>query len=116
MKILNESRGTVLADEAEVADSFWRRLKGLMGRSHLPAGSGLVIEPNNSVHTFWMRFPIDVVFVDRAGRVVGLVPNLLPNYPFAGARRARRTIELPAGTIAASATQLGDQIDVRLAA
>jgi uncharacterized membrane protein (UPF0127 family) len=59
-----------------------------------------------------MRFAIDVVFVDRADRVVGLAPNMPPNRPYAGARGARRTIELPAGTIAASATQLGDQLKI----
>jgi uncharacterized membrane protein (UPF0127 family) len=87
-----------------------------MFRAQFAEGGGLVIEPNSSVHTFWMRFPIDVVFVDRTDRVVGLVPDMPPNRPFAGARGARRTIELPAGTIAASATQLGDQLEMHLVA
>ncbi len=115
-QIVNLTRGTVLAQRAERARSFMARLRGLMFRSHLPAGSGLVIEPNNNVHTFWMRFAIDVVFVDGADRVVGLVPAMPPNRPYAGARRARRTIELPAGTIAASGTHLGDQFALHLVA
>jgi hypothetical protein len=110
MRILNRSRRTVLAERAEVATSFWSRLKGLMGRQSLLPGSGLVIEPNNSVHTFWMRFPIDVIFVDRAGVVVGLREGMPPNRPFAGALRAHRTLELPAGTIARSGTQRSDQL------
>lgn len=110
MKLVNETRGTVLAERAEVARSFWARLIGLMGRTGLPDGGGLVIEPNGSVHTFWMRFPIDVIFTDREGVVVGMREAMPPNRPFAGARRAHRTLELPAGTIAATATQRGDQL------
>src|SRR3712207_1586105 len=84
MKIVNETRNTTLAERADVARSYWGRLRGLMGRRELPEGSGLVIEPNNSVHTFWMRVPIDVVFVDRDGSVVGLREAMPPNRPFAG--------------------------------
>ena len=110
MKVINESRGTTLAGNAEVARSFWSRLVGLMGRRELPAGSGLVVEPSGSVHTFWMRFPIDVIFVDRANRIVGLREVMPPNRPFAGAWRAHRTVELPAGTIRESGTRKGDQL------
>jgi uncharacterized protein len=108
LKISNTSRATVLADRAELAATFWRRLWGLMGRAPLGDGEGLVIVPNGSVHTFWMRFPIDVVFVDKAGVVVGLREAMPPNRPYAGARRAYRTIELPAGVIGRTGTQRGD--------
>jgi uncharacterized membrane protein (UPF0127 family) len=57
-----------------------------------------------------MRFPIDVVFVDRQDHVVGLVNAMPPNRPYAGARRARRTVELPAGTIVRTQTAIGDQL------
>lgn len=113
--IFNRSRHTTIARRAERAQSFWARLRGLMFRKHLDADSGLVIEPNKSVHTFWMRFPIDVIFVDRSDRVVGLAPRLVPHRPYAGARDAWRTIELPAGAIERSATQLGDQLELQLA-
>ncbi len=111
--ISNLSRQTIIARRAERAQSFWARLRGLMFRTHLDADGGLVIEPNSSVHTFWMRFPIDVIFVDRSDRVVGLSPRLAPHRPYAGARGAWRTIELPAGTIERSATQLGDQLEMQ---
>lgn len=106
--ITNTTRNTVVAERAERASSFLARLRGLMFRSSLPGNGGMVIEPNSSVHTFWMRFPIDVVFVDRQDRVVGIVPAMPPNRPYAGARGAHRTIELPVGAIGASTTQLGD--------
>ncbi len=108
VRIVNVTRGTIIASRAEQARSFWARLRGLMFRAALPEGGGLVIEPNTSIHTFWMRFPIDVIFVDRANRVVGLVAAMPPNRPYAGARGAHRTVELPAGCIAASATTIGD--------
>ncbi len=110
MRIMNETRATTLADQAAVAQSYWGRLRGLMGRAELPLGAALIIEPNNSVHTFWMRFAIDVIFVDRAGTIVGLREAMPPNRPFAGAWRAVRTVELPAGVIRSTGTQRGDQL------
>ena len=110
MQIINESRGTVLADRATVARSFWARFWGLMGRRELPPGEALVFNRNSSVHTFWMRFPIDVVFTDRADVVVGLREAMPPYRPYAGARGAYRTVELPAGTIAQTGTARGDQL------
>ena len=114
-RIVNTTRQTVLASRAERARSYWARLRCLIFRHCFPDDGGLVIEPNNSVHTFWMRFPIDVVFVDRHDRVVGLVEAMPPNRPFAGARRARRTIELPAGTIARTQTEQGDTLVIEAA-
>ena len=110
IRITNESRGTLLAERAEMAASFWSRLRGLMGRAELPAGSGLSLEPNGSVHTFWMRFAIDVIFTDRAGRIVGMRSAMPPNRPYAGAWRAHRTVELPAGVIENSESRIGDQL------
>ena len=110
MQIINESRGTVLADRAVVARSFWARLRGLMGRRELPAGEALIFNRNNSIHTFWMRFPIDVIFTDREGVVVGMREAMPPHRPFAGARGAYRTVELPAGMIAQTQTARGDRL------
>ncbi|CAA9310317.1 MAG: hypothetical protein AVDCRST_MAG93-5178 [uncultured Chloroflexia bacterium] len=110
MKISNESRAILLAARAEVAKSFWSRLWGLMGRASLPHDTALVIVPNSSVHTFWMRFPIDVIFVDRNDIVVGLREAMPPNRPYAGAWKAYRTIELPAGVIQRTGTQRGDRL------
>lgn len=110
MKISNTTRGTILAERAEVARSFWARLVGLMGRRTLPEGGGLIIQPNGSIHTFWMRFAIDVIFVDRNDIVVGLREAMPPNRPYAGARHAYRTIELPTGAIRKSDTHRDDKL------
>ncbi|MFV9503196.1 MAG: DUF192 domain-containing protein [Oscillochloridaceae bacterium umkhey_bin13] len=100
----------MLADSCAEARSFLARGKGLMGHPGLAPGEGLLIDPCSSVHSFFMRFPIDVVFADAQHRVVGLTVAMAPNRPFAGAWRARYVVELPAGTIAATATALGDQL------
>ena len=110
MKIVNHTRGTAVAGDAGVARSFWRRLRGLIGERELPEGHGLVFPRNGSVHTFWMRFPIDVLFADREGVVVGLREAMPPNRPYAGARRAYWTIELPAGTIRRTGSRHGDRL------
>ena len=110
MRITNETRGTTLADRAVVASNFFTRLRGLMFRRELPAGEALVFNRNSSVHTFWMRFPIDVLFTDRQDVVVGFREAMPPHRPYAGARGAYRTVELPAGTIAQTGTQHGDQL------
>ncbi len=110
MKIINETRGTTLAEQADVARSFWSRLRGLSFRRQLLAGSGLVFHANNSVHTFWMRFPIDLIFADREGIVLGLREAMPPGRPFAGARGAYWTVELPTGVIRESGTERGDRL------
>lgn len=112
MRAVNVSRGTILAEECELARSFLARGRGLMGRPGLAAGAGMLIQPCSSVHTFFMRFPIDVIFLDRQRVVVGLQAAMPPNRPYAGAWRAHATLELPAGVIAATGTRIGDQIQI----
>jgi hypothetical protein len=106
---LNATRGVALASELEVATSLLARTRGLLGRSALPPGSGLLLDPCPSVHTWFMRFPIDVIFLDGKNRVVGLKHNLKP-FRMAGSWHGVRTLELPAGTIAATGTSAGDSV------
>lgn len=110
MRIRNLTRDTELASEARAARSFWSRLIGLLGRSSLPPGEALVLEPCNSIHTAFMRFTIDLVYVDRSGQVVKVVPELKPFRISGLLRGARSAIELPSGTIAHTGTAVGDQL------
>jgi uncharacterized membrane protein (UPF0127 family) len=112
IQIVNQTRDRLLADRGELARSFWARGRGLMGRAALPQGFALVIYPESSIHTFFMRVPIDVLFVSRHHQVVGLREAMPPGRPFAGVApwRGRYVIEMPAGVIAATGTQLGDQL------
>jgi hypothetical protein len=112
IRITNQTRRSIIAERGELARSFMSRLRGLMGRARLEDGCGLIIYPEWSIHTFFMRFPIDVLFVDRSDRVVAIVERLVPNRPYAGALGARYVIELPAGSIVISGTQVGDQLVV----
>lgn len=112
IQIINQTRNQVLAEQGELARSFVARGRGLMGRVALPASYALIIYPESSIHTFFMRVPIDVLFVDRNDRVIGLREAMPPSRPFAGVApwRGRYVIEMPAGVIAATSTALGDQL------
>ena len=110
MRVRNVTRDTDLADRATVADSFWRRLRGLLGRAGLEPGEGLVITPCTSVHMLGMSFPLDVRYVHRAGTVLTALPDLRPNQFGPVVWRSHLAVELPVGTIAATGTAPGDRI------
>ncbi|TMK95725.1 MAG: DUF192 domain-containing protein [Actinobacteria bacterium] len=86
-------------------------MRGLLGRSSLPSGEGLLLKPAGSVHTFFMRFPIDVVFLDRELQVVGVAPALR-TWRTAGKRGAKRALELAAGEAARHGIEPGDRLRV----
>ncbi|HET8630108.1 MAG TPA: DUF192 domain-containing protein [Thermomicrobiales bacterium] len=109
-RVVNESRGSVVAEAAEVARTWWARGKGLLGRRALPEGAGLVIEPCSSIHTWFMAFPIDVAFVAADGRVVRTAHAVRPWRVGPIARGARYVVELPAGTLARTGTEVDDRL------
>jgi uncharacterized membrane protein (UPF0127 family) len=100
----------VVCDPCVVADSFATRLRGLLGRRSLPAGEGMLIRRESSVHTFFMRFAIDVVFLDAEGRVLRVDENVGP-WRLKACRGARSVLELAAGASAGIAP--GDRIELR---
>jgi uncharacterized membrane protein (UPF0127 family) len=104
---LETAQGEVVAEHLEVADGFLRRGLGLMFRSELPAGHGLAISPCNSIHMFFMRFPLDVAFLDREGRVVRTYHGIRPWRASRIVRGAKSAVELPAGTLAAAGVETG---------
>jgi uncharacterized protein len=110
MIVRNLTRGRVLGTAVRRADTFGLRLLGLMFRQGLGAGEGLVIEPCSSVHSHFMRFPIDVLFLDAQWRVVHAIPAMAPWRFSPQVRGARRVLELAAG--AAGETAPGDQLEV----
>ena len=112
MKAVNHTTGNVLADNVSIADNLLSRMKGLLGRSTLPSGEGLWIKPCMGVHTFGMKFSIDVVFLDREKRVVELARVLRPNRMSLIYSKASSVLELPAGTIDATHTVPGDTIEI----
>lgn len=112
MEIRNPSRGTVLATRVRWATDASDRMRGLLDRTSFDAGEALVIDPCNSIHMFGMRFPIDAVFLDDADRVIFVHAAIRP-WRFTRIHfRARRCVELPAGTCARSGTVAGDQLSL----
>lgn len=95
---------------ADVADTARTRMVGLLGRDSLPHGQGLILEPCKLIHTFTMRFPIDVVFFDRKHRVTRAVRAVKPSRFAWGGLTARATLELPAGTLGRMHLPRGTQL------
>jgi uncharacterized membrane protein (UPF0127 family) len=110
LRVNNVTRNRLLADRAELAEHFGERLVGLMGRRSLAMGEGLHILPCNSIHTFFMRIPIDVAFLDAKGVIVKQFSALPPWRTTTVYVKARSVLELPAGTLEASGTREGDRL------
>lgn len=110
MRAVNRKNGAVLAERVERATSMRARLRGLLGRTSLPEGEALVIEPCSSIHTFFMRFAIDAAFVGKDGRVLRAIPDLRPWRATRVYPSAALVIELPAGTLQRTATAEGDAL------
>ena len=109
--IVNLTRGQCLC-VGTLADRPLQRMRGLIGRSGLPAGEGMLLRPAPSIHTAFMRFPIDAVFLDRDLRVLDIVEQLRP-WRTASRRRARAVLELAAGECARRGVEIGDRLGLR---
>ena len=112
MKIINQTKDTVLAKEVIIADTFLKRIKGLLGRKDFLPGEALIIKPCNSIHTFFMRFPIDVLFVDKDNRVLKALSSVKPFRLTSIYFQASFVIELPSGTIQSTLTCKGDTLQI----
>jgi hypothetical protein len=110
LQVTNRTRQTVLATRMEVAATASRRNKGLLGRERLDRGEGLWISPCESVHTFFMRFPIDLIYLDRQYRIRKLCSSV-PAWRLSACLSAHSVLELPAGTINETGTQRGDFLE-----
>jgi uncharacterized protein len=104
-----EDDGRVLCENCLLADSFARRLVGLLGRKELNPGDGIVLRPEWSIHTFFMRFPIDAVFLDKSLVVVGIEDAIDP-WRTAKQRGAKSVLELPAGESSRRGLAVGDRL------
>jgi uncharacterized membrane protein (UPF0127 family) len=107
--ILRRDDGTIVCERLTLADSPLPRLRGLLGREGLEPGEGLLLRPASSIHTFFMRFPIDAVFLDRALVVLGIADGVEP-WRAASRRGAKAVLELPAGERFRRGLEIGDQL------
>ncbi len=110
MNIVNGSKHLLIAEHVFEAQGFWARARGLIGRQSLAQGEALIIPHCQAIHMFFMRFSIDVIFVDRSKKVVGLVQNIKPFQLSPFFLNASCALELPSGVIERTNTSLGDQI------
>jgi len=108
--LTNLTRGRVLGTRIAVADRWWLRLRGLLGRPPLGAGGGVLLTPCRAVHTFGLSYPVDVAFLDRRGAVVALYHRLAPGNASRWHRAAVYALELPVGTLAMTETRQGDTL------
>ena len=112
MIVRNAAQNTTLGEAIEVAATAAQRVRGLLGKECLQDGQGLLFKNCASLHTFFMTFPIDIIYADRKGKVLKLAPAVKPFKLVAAPMRAFYAIELPAGAIEKSDTQVGDMITV----
>lgn len=108
--VVDETRRTVIAERMQRADTFMRRLVGLLGRDGLEADEALWISPCRGIHTMWMRFAIDAVFLDMDLKVVAVRENVAPWKSTGFIKGASSVLELPEGAIRRTALTIGDQI------
>lgn len=112
-QLMNKTKNKLVASEVIEAKSFWARTKGLLGRSSFPVGQALWIHHCNSIHTWFMKFPIDVIFLDHQLKVKAVHQNVKPwrlVFSFSG---AVSVIELSAGQLTNQVVEKGDLLDVR---
>ena len=110
LRVSNLTRKTEISNRLEVASSGAKRSKGLLGRKGLAAGEGLWIIPCEAVHTFFMQFPIDLIYIDRKNKVRKVRPSV-PAWRISGCLSAHSVLELPVGAIRNSHTEPGDILE-----
>ena len=115
VQVLNETRDHVLAEKAELAGNVWKLLVGLIPYRTLDEGGGMVFPRTGSIHTTFLRFPIDVMFLNRTGRVVGMRSQIRPFRIAWAPRGVYAAVELPVGILESAGCQLGDQVTIRTA-
>ena len=112
VQIFNVTKGVVIAQQAKLARTLGQRLKGLLGCSALGQDEALILKPCDSIHTFFMRFAIDVLFLDKNMQIIRLIPRIPPNRLSPIVWASLMAIELPTGKISQTNTQLGDIIGI----
>ncbi|MBI1881744.1 MAG: DUF192 domain-containing protein [Chloroflexi bacterium] len=110
MRVFNQTRNLPLVTQGRVANTFWLRLRGLLGVASLRDEEGLILVGEKSIHTLFMRFPIDVVYVDKSYKVIRADINMVPYRLGPFVVQSAYVVEMPIGIIANTATEVGDQL------
>jgi uncharacterized membrane protein (UPF0127 family) len=115
VRLTNRTRDVVLCDKCGVADNMFTRGRGLLGRSSLPQGEGLLLIPGSSIHMFRMKFALDIIFLTKENIVTDFVENIAPGKFYvakANSGKPHSAVEIPVGVIAQTGTQIGDQLAI----
>jgi uncharacterized membrane protein (UPF0127 family) len=112
LRVRNATRNTVLATSAEIADTSEKRRTGLLKHRSLPRGEGLLIAPCEGIHSFWMKFPFDALYLGRDNKVLKIRASMRP-WRISLCLRAYSVLELPAGTAAETGTVAGDRLELQ---
>ncbi len=110
MQVFNQTRNVLLIAQGRLANTFWTRLRGLLGAAPLQKGEGLILAGEKSIHTLFMGFAIDVVYLDKNYKIIRIDPNMVPYRLGPFITQSAYVLEMPVGTIAYTASQVGDQL------
>jgi uncharacterized membrane protein (UPF0127 family) len=112
--LINATKSSIIANKIIIADKFWTRMRGLIGRRDLKEDEGLLLAPCNAVHMMFMRFPIDVIFLDKDFIVVKIIENLKPWGASPIVRGSIQVIELGAGSVEKNGISTGDKLSLKM--
>lgn len=114
LRVHNRTRNTMLVTDGLVADTYWTRFVGLMGKRELKDGFGLLLKNESAIHSFGMRVPIDVAYLDANSKVLRVAPAMRAWRLGPLVRGVRDVLELPIGTLASSQTVQGDELALEI--
>jgi len=114
VQLVNKANGSILANNVEIAADFVKRLRGLLGRPGLNEGEAMLLYPCSSIHTFFMNFPIDALFIDRNAIVLKTIENMKPNRISPVIKKSYMVVELPAGSLSSTGTTVGHHLKINL--
>lgn len=107
-----KKEGENIGNRIKVADNFYQRWRGLLGRKDLPEGEGLLLIPCRQIHTYLMSFPLDVLFLNKKREIVALLMEMAPGQKSPYVREGYQVLELPAGTIRLKKLKIGDCLEI----
>jgi uncharacterized membrane protein (UPF0127 family) len=112
MELRNKTENIILSTEVIVAENFFDRLKGLLGKDNLPANTCIIISPCKSIHTFFMKFTIDVIFIDKNYKVIEIIKNIKPCKTSKYIKKAWAVIEISNDSIISSKVSVGEELEI----
>jgi uncharacterized protein len=112
MRLINQTKNVLLAEDVFIAKTIFTRIKGLLGRKVFLPNQAVILDPCDSVHTFFMHFPIDIIFIDKDYKVIKTLPNFKPNRITRKYWHSSKVIELPSGKLDITNTQVKDQLQL----